>query len=85
MKIYASLEDVFGLFQALPGAGDLSRFRFLLGWAGLGEAEKRALYSEHVCHELSFFLSRKDPAFFAQVVVPHLRNMSAGASSTRCC
>ena len=31
-------------------------------------------YSKYACHELSFFISRKDPAFFKEVVRPHLAN-----------
>ena len=33
-----------------------------------------AEYSAHACHEAHFFLKRKDPEFFREVVQPHLRN-----------
>jgi hypothetical protein len=39
----------------------------VLTWPQLKDAEKRAKYSEFACHELNFFLSKKDPAFFAAV------------------
>src|SRR5262249_6381534 len=31
-------------------------------------------YSKFACHELNFFLSKKDPAFFAEVVKAYLAN-----------
>ena len=40
----------------------------------LKDAEKRELYSKFACHELHFFLSQKDPKFFAAVVRPYLAN-----------
>ena len=71
---FESLADVFQLYQALSGNPDLAKFAFLLRWPELDEAEKRALYSEHACHELHFFVYRKDPGFFAKVVRPYLAN-----------
>jgi hypothetical protein len=32
------------------------------------------LYSKHACHELSFFLFKKDPEFYKTVIAPHLAN-----------
>ena len=46
--------------------------RFVLDWPKLKPEEKRALYSKYACHELHFFLSKKDPAFFDAVVKPYL-------------
>ena len=40
----------------------------------LKEDEKRAKYGEFACHELNFFLSRKDKPFFDAVVKPYLAN-----------
>ena len=37
----------------------------MLQWPKLKDEDKLAKYSEYACHELSFFLSRKDPEFFA--------------------
>jgi hypothetical protein len=56
-----------------PGEA-LAKFAFILQWPKLSEEEKRAKYSEFACHELSFFLSRKDAGFFTKVVQPYLRN-----------
>ena len=59
---------------ASPADPMLSEFSWLLKWPALKDEEKRAKVSEFACHELNFFLSRKDPAFFTAVVQPHLRN-----------
>jgi hypothetical protein len=69
-----SLADVFALYRTLSGNQDLDTFAFLLRWPETPDEQKRALYSEHACHELHFFLRRKDPAFFASVVRPFLEN-----------
>ena len=72
---YDSLASVYGLFVTL-GQGDvrLARFEFLLHWPRFTPEEKRAKYSEFACHELNFFLWRKDGEFFEKVVQPYLRN-----------
>jgi len=75
-EIYDSLADVYQLFVAISGNPDLQQFAFLLGWPDLTLEEKRDLYGRHACHELNFFLSQKDPAFFAAVVQPYLANKS---------
>ena len=72
-EAYDSLARVYGLFSAVSRHPDLPTFAFLLRWPKLDDAEKKALYSEHACHELRFFLFHKDPAFFEAVVLPALR------------
>ena len=74
LETYDSLAGVHALFSTLSGDPNLVKFAFVLKWPGLKEEEKRAKYSEFACHELNFFLSRKDPPFFQQVVQPYLRN-----------
>ena len=72
---YDSLAGVYGLFVTLAqGDPRLARFEFILHWPKMTPQEKRAKYSEFTCHELSFFLSRKDPEFFEKAVLPYLRN-----------
>ena len=71
---YDSLAAVHGLFTTLSGSEDLAKCAFILQWPKLKDDEKRAKYSEFACHELSFFLAKKDPAFFQNVVLPYLRN-----------
>lgn len=74
MERYDTLGSVHALFTTLTGNPDLVRFAWLLQWPGLKDDDKLAKYSEFACHELNFFLSRKDPAFFAKVVRPALAN-----------
>ena len=52
----------------------LDEFAFILDWPTFDEKKKRELYSKHACHELAFFIARKDPAFFAAVLQPYLAN-----------
>lgn len=74
LEIYDTLASVHGLFATLSKDPTLTKFSWILQWPKLPDAEKRAKYSEFACHELNFFLSRKDPKFFADVVQPYLRN-----------
>lgn len=74
LETYDTLARVFGLYRTLSGLDTLDAFEFILRWPQLTDDEKRAKYSEFACHELHFFLSRKDPDFFRKVVQPYLRN-----------
>ena len=46
----------------------------MMTWPKLKPEQKRALYSKFACHELNFFLAKKDPEFFKAVVQPYLAN-----------
>ncbi|MES2569500.1 MAG: hypothetical protein V4710_05540, partial [Verrucomicrobiota bacterium] len=74
LQTYDSLKGVHALFTTLSHNPNLAAFAWILQWPSLKEEEKRAKYSEFACHELSFFLSRKDPAFFKAVIQPYLLN-----------
>ena len=74
VQTYDSLASLHRLFMTLSKDDDLDEFAWILQWPTLKDEEKHAKYSEFACHELNLFLSRKDPAFFAAVVQPHLRN-----------
>ena len=74
LETYDSLGSVHALFTTLNGNTNLAKFSWILQWPKLTETEKRAKYSEFASHELSFFLSRKDPKFFTDVIQPYLRN-----------
>lgn len=69
-KVYEILSEIRKV-QKVPGSGfeDLS---FVLKWAGLSSFEKDQKYSDYFCHELNFFISRRDPAYFNDVVKPFL-------------
>ena len=73
-QMYDDLTDVFTLMQTLNGNTHLNKFRFILEWDKKKADEKNELYSKHACHELNFWLSRKDTKYFKKVVIPHLKN-----------
>lgn len=72
--LYDSLARVYQLYETLLPGSHLAEFRFLLRWHQLDDTEKREYYSRYACHELNFFLHRKDPEFFRSAVQPYLRN-----------
>jgi hypothetical protein len=62
------------VFSAITSNPQLAEFHFLLDWPSKTDAQNRELYSKYACHELNFFLSKKDPKFFADVVQPFIAN-----------
>ncbi|MFH1706903.1 MAG: hypothetical protein ABIF71_03175 [Planctomycetota bacterium] len=72
--VYRTVGELFRYLKAMHGNTRLDEFDFVTRWADLKPEEKRDLYSKYACHELSFFLARKDPAFFAEVIKPYLAN-----------
>ena len=73
-EAYDTLAKVYALYVTLSGNATLQEFQFILNWPKLKPEEKQERYSKYACHELSFFLSKKDPAFFEDVIQPYLRN-----------
>jgi hypothetical protein len=73
-EIYDSLGKIYGLYRTLSNNSTLAEFRFVLDWPTLDAATKRQKYSKYACHELNFFLAKKDPEFFGNIVQPFLRN-----------
>lgn len=73
-ETYDTLSKVYGLFTALNPDANLAEFRFILDWPNLDDKVKYEKYSRYACHELSFFVYRKDRAFFNAVIKPHLVN-----------
>ncbi len=74
LETYDTLGGIHSLFTTISRDGHLAQFAWLLNWPKFKEDEKRAKYGEFACHELNFFLSRKDKAFFDAVVKPYLAN-----------
>jgi hypothetical protein len=74
VEIHDSLGSAFRLLTTISKDGELAKFSFLVDWPTLKPEQRRQLYSEHACHELHFFLFKKDPEFFAAVVKPLLAN-----------
>lgn len=73
-EVYDHLGAVYRYFLTLKNDETLREFSFVTEWDALTREEKRSKYSKYACHELSFFVSRKDPVFFKEVVLPHLAN-----------
>ena len=73
-ETFDSLPKVYRLYTTLSGDANLREFAFVLTWPKLTPAEKRATYSKYACHELHFFLYRRDAGFFREVVLPYLKN-----------
>ncbi len=73
-EISADLGQIFTLFRTLGKDPTLNEFSFILNWPKLDAAKKQELYSKYACHELSFFLQRKDPEFFKTFILPYLGN-----------
>ncbi|MDA1051273.1 MAG: hypothetical protein O3C40_12445 [Planctomycetota bacterium] len=73
-ETYDSLARVYALYVTLSGDAKLAEFNFILNWPNLPLEEKQTLYSKHACHELNFFLWKKDPKFFGDIVRSYLAN-----------
>lgn len=73
-QTYAHLGSAWDLLYNLSHNPTMQEFEFLRTWPSLDEKAKHSLYSKYACHELNFFLSRKDPAFFKSVILPFLAN-----------
>jgi hypothetical protein len=73
-EVNGDLGAVFNLFRTLSKNGTLSEFAFVLDWPTLNAVKKQELFSQYACHELSFFIARKDPDFFKSVVLPYYAN-----------
>lgn len=46
----------------------------LLNWHTFSEKDKFDHFNENVCHEMNFFLARKDQRFFKEYVVKYISN-----------
>jgi hypothetical protein len=73
-EVYDSLAKVYSLYSTLTNDPKLAEFSFILNWPKLKPEEKQTLYSKFACHELNFFLLKKDQPFFLTVVRPYLAN-----------
>lgn len=73
-ELYDNIPNVYRLFTSLTNDAKLAEFRFVLDWNNKDTKEKLTLYSKYGCHELNFFLYKKDPGFFQAIVKPYLAN-----------
>ncbi len=73
-ETYDTVAKLYRLMATLNPDATFSEFAFIADWPELPAAERERLYSKYACHELSFFLYHKDPAFFEKVIAPYLKN-----------
>ncbi len=71
---YDSLASVHALYRTLSKNTHLAEFDFVVTWSTWDPDKQRELYSKYASHELSFFLFKKDPKFFREVIQPYLAN-----------
>ena len=74
VETYDTLGKVYRLYVTLGEDPTLREFSFVVDWPKLSQAKKLELYSKYSCHELNFFLCKKDPKFFGEVVKPYIAN-----------
>ncbi|MCH2330896.1 MAG: hypothetical protein MK312_05105, partial [Roseibacillus sp.] len=74
LEVFEDLSSAYRYLLALREDANLREFEFILEWPHLKAEEKQDRYSRFACHELNFFLWKKDPRFFAQVIAPYLAN-----------
>lgn len=74
IEVYDSIASIYRLFSTLTSDPVLAEFGFITSWPDLEEERKLNLYSEYACHELNFFLYKKDEPFFNKVIKPYLAN-----------
>lgn len=51
----------------------LEQFKFVLNWNQYETNQKLSYYKKYACHELDFFIYKKDRSFFDQVILPLLK------------
>ena len=73
-EVFEDLGSAYRYLLAMREDATLREFGFIIEWPTLKDEEKRAKYSKYACHELNFFLARKDPEFFKTVIAPYLAN-----------
>ncbi len=73
-NIYDTLSKAYDLMLTLSNNDTLAKFGFILKWPEMKMAEKLENYDKFACHELNFFLFKKDRNFFTKVIKPYLAN-----------
>jgi hypothetical protein len=74
LEVFENLSSAYSYLLAVREDATLRQFEFILNWPNLKEEQKRLKYSQFACHELNFFLWKKDPRFFREVIAPFLTN-----------
>ncbi|WP_372366245.1 hypothetical protein [Candidatus Uabimicrobium sp. HlEnr_7] len=74
IEVYDSLKNIHSFYTTLTNNMTLKEFQFILRWPQLTTTQKNNLYSKYSCHELNFFLYKKDHTFFLSTIKPYLHN-----------
>jgi len=67
--------DILNEIRKVKGtnSGEFSVFEFVKKWHTLSANEKDRYFSDYYCHELNFFIFKRDPSYFKQTVKPFLQ------------
>ncbi|EFA81283.1 hypothetical protein PPL_05262 [Heterostelium album PN500] len=68
--IYDTLSKFLSLVKTIAPSDQLQDFSFVVDWESLSQEQKNEKFSKFYCHELAFFIYKKDKKFFEQVVKP---------------
>jgi len=76
--MFDNLSSVHTIYKTLlkqkKDANKLSEFAFVLKWNSMSDKEKIEKYSKYSCHELNYFIYKKDKEFFDKVIISFLKN-----------
>lgn len=74
-EIIDSFEKLFDIVKTISNVDNslAKEFDYLKTWSGLDVEKKLKLHEEKVCHELNFWLKRKDTVFFEEFIRPAIK------------
>jgi len=76
VQIIDSAEKMLKVLQEIGNAGIGSVGSLIeplfMSWDSFSDQKKKQKYSEYTCHELNFFLFKRDKPFFDEVVKPFI-------------
>ena len=74
LELIDTIGKAYQLLSTISKNPTLAEFSFIVRWPSMNQAEKMETYSKYSCHELNFFLFKKDKSFFQAVIKPYLAN-----------
>jgi len=69
--VFRTAGELYRYCTALHNNALLREFEFVTTWHSMTAQEKLDKYSEYACHELNFFIYKKDREFFDKVIKPY--------------
>jgi hypothetical protein len=70
-QIQAEIRKIMGMGT---GSSDWSKLAFVMQWSSLNKQTKDFYFGEYFSYELSFFIKRRDPSYFEEVVRRFISN-----------